>query len=363
MSGLRILHTLNHTQQGNGHVNVAVDLACEQARQGDTVAIMAGNCDYKDVLERHGVQYLTVSTSLRKPWQLPAMLRASSRAIASFAPDVVHSHMVSSTVLARLVRRGRPRYGLVSTVHNSFDKQATLMGWADRVVCVSEAVRKLMHERGVPQRKLAVVRNGTIGSARRPENAPPPLDLKRPSIATLAGLHHRKGVQDLIAAFAPVAQRLPQAHLYIAGAGPMRDELVALAAASPVSDRITFLGFRHDPRDLFASTDVFVLASHADPFPLVILEAREAGCAIVASDVDGIPEALEFGVAGRLVPPKSPERLAEAILEVLADAPTLAAARLASVTNADRFSVRQMVLDYREVYRGLLEGAAQAQAA
>jgi glycosyltransferase involved in cell wall biosynthesis len=361
MAGMRILHTLNHTQQGNGHVNVAIDLACEQAQQGDTVGIMAGNCDFPDLLKRHGVQYLPVSMSLRKPWQLPGMFSAASRVMAEFRPDVVHSHMVSSTVIARLVRRGRTRYGLVSTVHNSFDKQAKLMGWADRVVCVSEAVKQLMQSRGVPLRKLAVVRNGTIGSARRPEVPPPPLALERPSIATLAGLHHRKGVQDLIAAFALVAAKQPKAHLYIAGEGPMRAELEALARSSPVAARITFLGFRHDPRDMFASADVFVLASHADPFPLVILEAREAGCAIVASQVDGIPEALEFGVAGKLVPPQSPALLADAIMELLSDPAVLAEAKLASKRHADRFSVRQMVDDYREVYRGLIERAGLPQ--
>jgi glycosyltransferase involved in cell wall biosynthesis len=359
MSGLRILHVLNHTQQGNGHVNVAVDLACEQVRQGDTVGIMAGPSNFDDLLRRHGVSYHPVSMTLRRPWQLPSSIAAASRVFDEFKPDVVHSHMVSSTAVARLVRRGRS-YGLVATVHNSFDRQAVLMGLADRVVCVSEAVKALMHKRGVPERKLAVVRNGIIGSARRPEQPAAPLELKRPSIATLAGLHPRKGVQDLIQAFATIAQRHPTAQLYIAGNGPMKGELEALAQQSPAAERITFLGFRQDPRDMLASTDVFVLASHADPFPLVILEAREAGCAIVATHVDGIPEALDHGTAGRLVPPQSPDRLADAILGVLADEGSLNAARLASRTHAERFSVRRMVDDYRLVYGGLLErpGAA-----
>ena len=90
-------------------------------------------------------------------------------------------------------------------------------------------------------------------------------------------------MDDLIAAFASVSKDFPGAALYLVGEGPERQEFEAQAAATECSDRIHFIGFVKDPRCYLEQSDIFVLASRADPFPLVIPEAREAGCAIVAA--------------------------------------------------------------------------------
>lgn len=116
-------------------------------------------------------------------------------------------------------------------------------------------------------------------------------------------MYKRKGIQDLITAFDKIASKHSSAHFYLVGNVPDREKFEAQVQASPSLDRIHFEGFQNEPQRYLLSVDIFVLASHRDPCPLVISEACEAGCVIVASDVDGIPELLANGEAGLLVSP------------------------------------------------------------
>jgi glycosyltransferase involved in cell wall biosynthesis len=101
------------------------------------------------------------------------------------------------------------------------------------------------------------------------------------------------------------------------GAG--RIEFERQAALSQAADRIHFEGFQQHPESYMRSAYVFVLPSHRDSFGLVLHEAREAGTAIIATDVDGIPEALDHGRAGLLVPPGNTQALADALRQILSD--------------------------------------------
>jgi len=168
---------------------------------------------------------------------------------------------------------------------------------------------------------MRIVKNGPLGSPRRLpiENPSDQIGLQRPAIVTVARLFTQKGISDLIAAFDIISAVFPEATLYLVGDGPERKQFERQAAATNCSIRIQFVGFVKDPRPYLAQADVFVLASRNDPFPLVIPEAREAGCAIVATNVDGIPEGLDDGRAGILVPPSDPPSLAAALTRLLRD--------------------------------------------
>lgn len=352
---MHILHILNHVKKvGNGIVNVTIDLACLQARAGHTVGVASSGGDYEALLKESGAEHFKLDQS-RRPMPL---LRAADRyrqIIHSFQPDIVHAHMMTGVVLAKLLRMGAG-YGLVSTVHNEFQRSAVVMGVADRVIAVSQAVAQSMRQRQTPERKLRVVCNGTLGSPRtQPLSAYAPLALQRPAIATVAGLYHRKGITDLIAAFSQIAPAFPDAHLYLVGQGPDRPDFEAQAQQTSVADRIHFEGFQPEPQRYLAATDVFVLASRREPFGLVLAEAREAGCAIVASDVDGIPEALDGGLAGWLVPPAHPEALAQALTKLLAEPACLHHWQERAKTNIDWLKVDRVHQETLEIYHELLK--------
>ena len=350
---MRVLHILNHVQEiGNGIVNVTVDLACLQAKAGHEVAVASAGGEYEELMARYGVMLFKLDQT-RTPINL---LKAAARyrAIAQeFQPDIVHAHMMTGVVLARALRVGFG-YAVVSTVHNEFQRSAVLMGWADRVIAVSKAVAQSMARRGIPQNKLRVVNNGTLGSPRtRQLKEYQPMPLQRPAIATVAGMYRRKGIAELIEAFAQIAGDFPEVHLYLVGNGPDREMFEAQAQSTAVSDRIHFEGFQPEPQRYLLATDIFVLASHRDPSPLVIPEAREAGCAIIASDVDGIPEALSGGQAGLLVSPSNSQGLAVALRQLLSDPSLLHKGKNKAKNNLDCLSVSRVNEETLAVYREL----------
>jgi glycosyltransferase involved in cell wall biosynthesis len=348
---MRVLHILNHIQEiGNGIVNVAVDLACLQAASGYEVAVASAGGEYEQLLARYGVRHFELNQA-RQPINLIKAARHYRAIALEFQPDIVHAHMMTGVVLAKVLK-ANSRYKLVSTVHNEFQRSAVLMGWADRVIAVSYAVAQSMINRGIPEKKLRVVANGTLGSPRtRPLQDYQPASLQRPAIATVAGMYQRKGIAELIDAFAQID--VPNAHLYLVGNGPDKPTFEAQAQSTAVSDRIHFAGFQPEPQRYLLATDIFVLASHREPFGLVIPEAREAGCAIIASNVDGIPEALDNGQAGILVPPADSKALAAALKELISNSELLQKWKNRSQQNLDWLTVSRVNQETLAVYREL----------
>ncbi|MFM0071057.1 glycosyltransferase family 4 protein [Paraburkholderia sediminicola] len=352
---MKIVHLANHAQNvGNGIVNMMVDLACMQAKAGHEVTVASSGGGFEALLEQYGVRHVLLPQS-RQPLRVPAMLAGFNRLLAQCDPDVVHAHMMTGALIARFgaVRR---RYVLITTVHNEFQKSASLMRFGDRVVAVSKSVAASMALRGVPQERLSVVRNGTIGPPRFagvPIPASP--QLTRPSIVTVAGMYERKGIQDLLRAFAQLCERFPSAALYLVGDGPDRAVMETLAQELGIAHRAHFTGFVANPRAYLAEADVFVLASHKEPGGLVLCEAREAGCAIVATRVDGNPEMLDDGEAGLLVPPSTPQVLADAIELLLTDQIAHATLAARARRNLETFNVEHVCDAYLSIYEQTLD--------
>jgi len=358
---MRILHILNHiNQSGNGIVNVAVDLACLQAKAGHDAAIAAADGKYQPLLNEYGVKYFQLNQN-RTFSNLIKSAKTFRHIVKTFQPDIVHAHMMTGVVLAKVLRVNAD-YGLVSTVHNEFQRSAVLMGWADRVIAVSQAVADSMQSRGTPHHKLRVVRNGTSGSPRiQPLTSYTPQPLQRPAITTVAGMYQRKGIAELIAAFSQVAADFPTAHLYLVGDGPDRGSFEAQAQQTAVADRIHFEGFQSEPQRYLLATDIFVLASHQEPFALALCEAREAGCAVVASAVDGSPELLEHGKAGILVPSRSSDALANVLTKLLSNPDDLSHWKTCAQQNIDWLSVDRVHAETLEIYRELNPASSSKQ--
>jgi glycosyltransferase involved in cell wall biosynthesis len=350
---LSVLHLVNHCEHG-GNVHLAVDLACEQAAHGHRVVFASGGGRFVGLLERNGVRHVPLEQSLRNP--VPAA-RAAVRLLAlcrEHRPKVLHAHMMSGAVLGRLAGTllGIP---LVTTVHNSFDRHASLMRFGDRIVAVSRAELLLLLSRGFPPGRLDLVVNGTLGSVRSTEgSAPSDIRLPRPCITSLSGLERRKGVHDVIEAFALASALAPKWRLIVAGDGPEREALEQQAAGSGYGDRIAFIGHVEQPRHVLAQTDIFVLASAAEPFGLGILEAREAGCAVVGTRVGGIAEQLDRDRFGTTVPPASPDLLSCALLRLMTDAAALEEARRSAQKGLDYYAVGRMAGEYVAVYEAAI---------
>jgi glycosyltransferase involved in cell wall biosynthesis len=354
---MRIIHLANHVQLvGNGIVNMLVDLACLQAKAGHEVLVASSGGEFETLFAQYGIRHVRIDQS-RDPKGVPGMVKGFRRLAKSFEPDIVHTHMMTGTLLARFALLRRP-YVLFATVHNEFQKSAQLMRFADRVVAVTGMVATSMGARGIPASKLSVVRNGTVGSPRRagvPMPASP--QLQRPSITTVSGMYVRKGIKDLLDAFALLRERFPEAHLYLVGDGPDRALLEAHACELGVDSHAHFTGFVANPTAYLAETDVFVLATHKEAGGLVLCEAREAGCAVVATRVDGNPEMVGSEDRALLVPAHQPPQVAEAIARLLDDPDYRAALAARGQQDLEDFSAQRVCDRYLALYEQALDAA------
>ena len=350
----RILHLANHVRNsGNGIVNVLVDLACAQRQAGCTVAVVSSGGEFEELLRARGIGHFRLDQS-RTPLALMAAAVGFRRIASQLRPNIVHAHMMTGAVLAHLLR-WRLGYRLVTTVHNEWQRGANLMGVGDRVIAISDAVAASMIPRGISASKIRVVRNGPLGT---PRHADQPkheaMQLRHPAVITVAGMYLRKGIIPLLVAFAALLQKHPKANLYIVGDGPDRGQFEKKAAELSISASVHFTGFQADPGKFLRGADIFVLASLAEPFGLVLAEAREAGLPIVATDVGGIPEVLDNGEAGTLVPANDPGALAGALISLIDNPVAMSQARARSVRDLEWLSVDRMHEETMKVYEDLM---------
>jgi len=151
---------------------------------------------------------------------------------------------------------------------------------------------------------------------------------------------------------------LPEAaswRCWIIGDGPDRSVLETLSAQLGIEDRVRFLGHREDVPDLLPLADIFALSSVNEGFGRVLLEAFAAGLAVIATRVGGVPNVLEGGRAGKLVPPKDPEALAAGLLELILHPEERHELAREGDALLDRYSRERVVSDHIELYRRLLE--------
>jgi glycosyltransferase involved in cell wall biosynthesis len=138
-------------------------------------------------------------------------------------------------------------------------------------------------------------------------------------IGSVGRLVEQKDYPTQLRAFAIAARVEPRLRMVLAGDGPLRGEVEALAAQLGITDRIVLIGHWTRVPALLRSLDAFVLASKFEPYGVALLEAKCAQTAIVATAVNEIPKILNDGVTALLVPPESPGPMAEAFLRVARD--------------------------------------------
>jgi glycosyltransferase involved in cell wall biosynthesis len=170
-------------------------------------------------------------------------------------------------------------------------------------------------------------------------------------VGVVARLEPEKGHPTLIDAWPLVLRSVPDAYLLIVGEGSRRDDLERQVRELRIAHRVVFTGRRDDVPGVTAALDVAVLPSYREAQGLTILEAMALSRPVVASNVGGIPEMIQDGVTGLLVPPGDPTALAGAIVRLLEDhslADTLGRAGHDLVH--DRFCIELMVKAIEEIY-------------
>jgi len=270
-------------------------------------------------------------------------------------PTVVHTHdlralfyAVPAAWLTRVPKVVHTRHGRdVHATRRQIAIIRQLSKLIDRFVCVSEDVATLSRRQGISGSKIGTILNG--------------IDVERFAlsglcpcgpIVSVARLSPEKDVANLIRATAMAVKQSPQLRVEVAGGGPCLEDLKRLAASLDVGDRITFLGEVRDVPAVLAGARMFVLPSRSEGIPLTVLEAMACGLPVVATRVGGLPEVVEHGVTGLLVPSDDPGALAAAMVLIWNDPDRRDRMGRAGRQRAEeRFDVRRMVADYEALYR------------
>jgi glycosyltransferase involved in cell wall biosynthesis len=184
-----------------------------------------------------------------------------------------------------------------------------------------------------------------------------PADLGLPDDAVAVGFvgrfEERKGIRELMSAWARVVAAVPNAHLVLAGAGGALAEDLARWAATTA--RVHPIGFREEMAGVMAAFDMIVVPSHFEGFGIVVAEAMAAGVPVIASRASNLPELLDDGVEGRLVPVRDPVSLAAAITELALDPQVRRAMGDAGQLRARRdYAIERAIDEYEAVLAGLL---------
>jgi glycosyltransferase involved in cell wall biosynthesis len=257
--------------------------------------------------------------------------------LADIRPDVIHNHMYRAEVVGTkaaiaLGEAGHRRPWVVSTVHSSRirspEDQAELRRLTpdmDHLVVVSRAIDEKVVAEGRTGAPRTLIYNGV--DLERYDHQEPcctlreeyGMDADAEIVGVVGRLELEKGHPTLLEAWPLVLAEMPCAYLVIVGEGSRQEALHQIAREQGVERHVIFTGRRDDIPAITAALDVAVLPSYREAQGLTILEAMALGRPVVASNVGGIPEMIEDGVTGLLVPPHDPPALASAIVRLLGD--------------------------------------------
>ena len=284
--------------------------------------------------------------------------------LAEWAPDIVHCHLPTAGILARLATRTP----VVYTEHNiagSYRQPTRLVnrltyGRNAAVIAVSDAVADSLV--GFPGPSPRVIPNGVsvsvspsdIQAVRTELGLQPAQGL----VVHVGNIRPHKGHENLIAATALIAAKEPNLLVVSVGAEKHDGDLARVresAAAAGVSEHIRFMGRRENARAFLGAADVVVNPADVEGLPLVVLEALALARPVVATSVGGVPGVVIDRVTGLLVPPGDPEALAAGVLEALESADAESWGQAGAELVSTEYGIARMIADYEKLYGEVLD--------
>ncbi|CAB3909903.1 glycosyltransferase family 4 protein [Achromobacter anxifer] len=320
---LRILHTEAATSFGGQEFCIYKEMIAMRERGHHLEAVCQPDAELGRRLRAAG--FMVHLISMDGPLNFVRGARFVRRLLRTGRFDVVNTHSRRDTVLGAIAARLAGTPLIVRTRHlakpiNSLYAYTWL---AHRVIAVSRHVRGQLLDGGARPEAVATIHSPVVlpqlrsGVCVRRELGLPEDALV---IGCVAVMRADKGHCDLLDAFHRIAATFPQAHLVLVGEGePMSGRLRAQAEELGLSQRVHFTGRREDIGNVLTAFDVFALPTLREALGTVFIEAAAMGVPVIGTDVGGVPETMQAGVTGLLVPPNDPAALAGALESLLAD--------------------------------------------
>nr|WP_242836758.1 glycosyltransferase family 4 protein [Desulfotomaculum nigrificans] len=375
LSKIKVLHVVRPA--AGGMKNHLLDLVrlTDKTRYEVTVACPPGSQMWNDLVKL-GINTLPISlVGELSPGKDYAAVRTLTKYLHKSETMILHAHSSKGALVGRLAAIIARTPVVIFTAHNSIfyeewprwkkklfaTVERFLARFTDRIITVSEALKQeLIEQENIPAKQLTTIYNGidtdkfsaqvdTL-AIRKSLNIPE----LGPVIGTIARLAPQKGVSYFLKSASLLKEY--QANFLVVGDGPLRQDLEQEAAELGLQNRVTFAGRRENIAEILAAIDIFVLPSVTEGLPLTILEAMAAGKPVVATRVGGIPEAIQEGKTGIVVPPKDPEALAVALAGLLGERERAVRMGINGQKFVqEKFGVAGMVNRTMELYQQLLE--------
>ncbi|UCG61421.1 MAG: glycosyltransferase family 4 protein [Candidatus Zixiibacteriota bacterium] len=342
----------------------------------DIMAIVLNEGKLTSLLRAAGVSVLVIDESKNGFF---AILRKARELMRGRDIDIIHSHRRKENVLTGLLKRSRHAEHAVQTVHGASEpfkgikwlkeKIYAIMNryvtnrYFDHIMPVSDDLKSIISDT-LRRGRLTTIHNSidlktvvlTKSASEFRQELGLPVD--KPVIGSAGRMVPVKGFDVFVRAAAKVMAKRPEVSYVLAGEGPLSESLKNLAADLGITDRVRFPGFREDITDLLNSLDIFVVSSHHEGIPTVLLEAMALGKSVVCTGVGGINEIIEDGLSGILVEPGDAAAIAEACERLLDNADLrLNLGQAARRTVEDRFSSESQAGSIADIYRGLVRPA------
>lgn len=335
---MKILYGITKSNFG-GAQRYVYELSSEMKRQGhDVVVLYGGEGSLVKRLKEQNIRIITLSY-LKRDISIVGELRSFYfifHTLFNERPDVFHTNSSKMGGIGNLAGRLAGVKKIIFTSHGwAFNEPRP--GWqkivikflvwitillSHKTICVSEKTKSQVSSWPFTKKKLVVIHNGISRFD---------LDQRRDqsfTVGTIAELHRIKGLDILLTAWSKFVKRPirttvqsggHEAKLVIIGDGEEKTNLQNMAKELDISDSVVFKGFVENARALLSSFDIFVLPSRSEAMPYALLEAGMAGIPVIATSVGGIPEIIENGLNGVLMPTENDEVLLSSLILLAED--------------------------------------------
>jgi len=363
-----VAHVLSSFGMG-GQERVAFDLAVSQLRAGwrVTALSLAPPPDGPLAAEFAAAGAAVERVARPRPGVDPILIVRLARWLRAHRVDLVHTHNRMALIYGAPAGR-LAGAAVVHTKHGNNPRGGTRLvagNLAGRLVHAFVAVSEetaafARRRREVDERRLSVITNGIELGRFHPEPAARErvrrelgIDAGAWVIGTVGRIAAEKNHARLLRAVAPLLG--PKTRLIVAGDGPLLPSLKELAASLESSGFTHLLGVRRDVPDVLNALDVFAMSSDTEGLPLVVLEAMATGLPVVSTSVGGIPNVIDEGKTGFLVPVDDEAALRARVAELGADpAASRAMGARARTAAVAQYSAERMQRDYLELYARVL---------
>lgn len=361
---MNILQILPSLKEG-GVETGTLDICKYLKERGHSVAVISNGGPLVSELDRYGISHFSWPVHQKNPFTIFQMSRKLIRFIRQHHIDIVHARSRVPgwiTYLACFFTKTK----WVTTCHGYYRSHwgSRVMGWADRVICATHAIKKhMMDDFKVPESKISLIPRGvdlerfqfkSFASVSARHNVLSPL-----TIGYIGRITPIKGLKDLLRALSILKkQNLKFVSKIIGSASdPLYlKELIKLAKELNLSQEVEFLGHQNNIPEQLKTLDLLVVpTTHPEAFGRVIIEAQAVGVPVVATRVGGIQEVIDDGKTGLLCSPRHPEDLSKTIQRILTNKELTA--RLVTQARAkveSQYSKEQMVQSTEKLYEELL---------